>query len=199
MSKYVAIDIETTGTDPTRDRTVEIAMVVADTVTGELEGSSRACFVVDPVIGLQHWSAWSRDNLRELADSIYGHQVATAFGRGETKKPISERLAVSHVKMFLSTVFGDAPAHLAGKNITGFDLPFLKAMFERQGDRFPKYRHRVLDIGVLAFDPTRHDWIPDSATVLSEVLGRDTVPHRALEDALAVVEVVAAIAKRRAA
>lgn len=172
--KYVSIDVETTGLNPRIHLIVEVAAVVADTedITTPLHelAAYRSVIVRD----LSVWSTFCLD-LHSKNGLIRDMQLCKDATPDNVYKDLSA---------FLSSEFGKDPINVAGKNFSGFDRPFL----EQLGPF--RFRHRVLDPAMLFTTPSDGQ-LPDLKTCLQRAGLKDVgVEHRALGDALCVIELI---------
>lgn len=76
---------------------------------------------------------------------------------------------------------------LGGKNVAGFDLPFLKTL--PRWDEL-RTRHRMADPAALFFNPLEDDTLPDLQTCMERAGVVGNVTHLADEDALDTAEVL---------
>ena len=84
-----------------------------------------------------------------------------------------------------SFVNGQPKLVVAGKNVAGFDLPFLK-----QFPFMPKFHHRVIDPGMMYFDPRNDNVPPDLKECKKRAKLPEHVSHEALDDAWDVIQLV---------
>jgi len=81
-----------------------------------------------------------------------------------------------------------ASVQAAGKNFASFDMQFLYRLPGFAG--LVKFRHRVLDPAILYWRPLQDERLPDSKTCYERAGIDGKVAHTAVEDALAVVQLV---------
>lgn len=168
--KYISLDIETTGLDPVRCQVLEIALVWEDTddIRPIEELPSFHCYVDHPEI---RGNAYALQMNQKILQEI-------AAGKGVAAGNVS-----GLIQDFLTTVSGSDTLRLtvAGKNVAGFDLPFLRNGGLLQFDRF---LHRVIDPGSVFVD-----WSKKCLPSLGDLTGRK-VAHTALEDARDVIRIL---------
>jgi DNA polymerase III epsilon subunit-like protein len=80
---------------------------------------------------------------------------------------------------------------VAGKNVAGFDIPFLNNTIPDWGKCF-KFCHRVIDPGMLYFNPYTDDVPPDLKECKKRAGLPEVVSHQALDDAWDVIQLVRA-------
>lgn len=176
MLKYVALDVETTGRDPSKHQVLELALVVeTDWVTPVADLPCLRLTVDHPLIcGELRALTMNRSLLAEIERRGGDATVRDGWAR---------------VRRFLNLFFGpDEKVTVAGKNAAGFDLPFCAATFEGWERR--RFFHRVLDVGSLYLDPFADTHLPDSAECMRRAGLPGAVPHTALDDAQLVVQMV---------
>jgi len=182
--KYVALDLETTGLDPKEDQILQISMVVEDTNN------------IKPLLELPHWTAYIQHerysgNSYALAMNYWILDILSGRQTCDNDYPIIPMAYFEFdcgfrgptANEFLTEHFGDERITVAGKNVAGFDLPFLPLNLRR------RFRHRVLDPGTLFVDFKEDKCVPDLNNCLlrsGDPLGN--VAHDAREDALAVIQ-----------
>lgn len=212
MTKYLSLDIETTGLDPTRHHVLEVGFVLDDlrvqaplgelpryhayvlppggSILGE-EGNSKD-YVGDPFA-----LALNADILNTIARRDKSLDNDPEGGRDKFLSPyflardfeqwcLEHGLfkQVEHPPKFMGP---QVKFVAAGKNVAGFDLPFLRA--QCQFDRF-RIHHRVLDPAMMYFNPAQDDVPPDLKTCLQRAGLPPLVTHKAIDDALQVVQLV---------
>lgn len=176
MLKYVALDVETTGRDPSKHQVLELALVVeTDWVTPVADLPCLRLTVDHPLVcGELRALTMNRDLLAEICQRGGDANRRDAWGK---------------VRQFLRLFFpDDEKVTVAGKNAAGFDLPFCEATFEGWERR--RFYHRVLDVGSLYVDPFTDARLPDSAECMRRAGLPGAVPHTALDDARLVVQMV---------
>jgi hypothetical protein len=151
------LDIETTGLCPKTHQVIEVAAIEY--------GSTRSafhCYIRYPNYVFEH------GRIKRLGFPVYRDDVPT-YGVEDFKS------------MFRTFLYGQdvEPNRVtfAGKNVAGFDIPFLKTIMPGL-----QYNHRCIDIGGLFLRPDE-----DTPPALAECMRRANmipiVPHNALEDA----------------
>ena len=182
---YVSIDIETTGLDPETCQMLEIGAVF-DNWTLPLDAlPTFHCYVVHKqIVGQPFALALNADILRKLANpaedrrtSCAPSEVADDDGRLAWRCGWDVSKAVTP----------------AGKNFASFDRQFLKRLpdFEKK----VRLHHRTLDPAMLFWLPA-DEKLPDSKTCYERAGMDPKVAHTALEDALAVVQLIRTGVKR---
>jgi oligoribonuclease len=204
--KYISIDIETTGLDPLTCDVLEVGAYLEDTELVETR-NGLSCF---------HKYLW-KDNyrgepfalamnagifqkmleLKKKTDVDAYHEVHNLLIRPTQLWDHFGWWLYENRKQWAGTPFDTDKAlnwnHMpqivvAGKNVAGFDIPFLKQI----GGIFPRFHHRVIDPGMLYFDP-RNDNIPPDLKECKRRAGlSEAVSHEALDDAWDVIQLVRA-------
>lgn len=190
MSKFVALDLETTGTNPQKDQILQIAAVVFD--SQDLD---------TPIEKLPSFNVLVRHE--EYHGSAYALQmnagILKKLANGEGAVPYDARRSLCG---FLDETKVEQ-ATLIGFNVMSFDLPFLKnfnpsrparryytasndfedawnapSRFETNRVMGQFFKHRGVDSGSLFANA---DVPQDSKTLMAELLHKE-VSHDALED-----------------
>jgi DNA polymerase III epsilon subunit-like protein len=184
--KFLCIDIETTGLDPETDNILSIGMVAVDT---SIDRPIREC--PSSEIRLLH----KRLNGTPYAFNMNSQLIAeiTLNAKGEHIEYVQPENAADYVANFckvhrLSQYAGPTELVVAGKNVTTFDLAFLKKL-PGWTDLISVHR-RVLDPGAMYAKAC--DEIPPSLDTCLERIPNsflkwhgldELIPHRALHDA----------------
>lgn len=176
LMKYVSIDLETTGLDPNSCQILEVAAVVDDWVSSidslprfhaylyheQLSGHPRALAMNARILDIL--------GKKEDADIVYG-----------------DRNLSSKLRNFIFEHKDGLQMTAAGKNFGTFDLPFLRNL---QGFDQDLFMRRVLDPGVLYFNPRAHGVIPDT-NWCCDIAGIDErTDHSAMGDALLTIKLL---------
>ncbi len=180
-TKYVAIDIETTGTDWTKRQILEFAAVIETDWVTPVEELPTLHLLIDPgeVSGDPVALAMNARLIRKLAESkdrFQTHKKASSIGHEfnwflNRNDVISDRITV------------------AGKNFATFDQRFLESLGDFPIDRLS---HRVIDVGPLWLDPAVDEGVPNTATCLKRAGLPDDVQHDAVEDCRNVIRLIRA-------
>ena len=194
--KYISIDIETTGLNPSTSQILEFAAVVEDTAAAYIPVESLAYFrrVVDhDILG--------EDN----NDNIYGAPFALqrnakllleiAESRTECKNGGIRRdqhvdtliTMCKDFKLFLDSLDTKEPLVIAGKNFGSFDWQFLERAFRIAQIRIS---HRFLDPAILYTNFSMDMVLPDMNECLKRAGYNNIVKHEALQDARDVIYVL---------
>lgn len=205
--RFVSGDIETSGTDSRSSQTLEIAFVFDDWDRPRpiRQLSSIRMLVDHPEITFRGsdglWAATHHTELLAEMERLKRQQEEeqrqgrTPFwakpgtieilrsGKGQIDLGL---VPVTHACTLLAEWFRPlgSDTTLAGKNFGSFDLQFLEELPQWNALCAPLFRHAVLDIGSLWFDPLQDKSVP-STTVCRERSGIGTgeCKHRALDDA----------------
>lgn len=216
MTRYISLDIETTGLDPHQHNILEFGAVLDDlSVQAPLDELPRFhAYVLPPsdvgYTGDPYALQMNAGILRVIANRgrpVYHPADATPqdalfLHPGELADHFADwcrAQGLSKEKPPTKPGFYAAPAPSrkdirfvpAGKNVAGFDLPFLRACIPGWSDF--RISHRALDPGMLYFDPRRDTVPPDLAGCLKRAgKGHMHVDHTAVGDSMLVIEVLRA-------
>ena len=202
--KYLSIDIETTGLDPLTCDVLEVGAYLEDT-DNVLQRDALPCF---------HKYLW-KDNYRgepyalAMNQRIFQKMLELKKAPGLGGFHDTDALLIEpdylwdhfgwwmyfHRKLWAGTKFDDDKKFfvnemptlvVAGKNVAGFDIPFLKQIV----GVFPKFHHRVIDPGMMYFDPHNDKVPPDLKECKKRARLPEHVSHEALDDAWDVIQLV---------
>lgn len=194
--RYVSIDIETLGLDPSCCDIIEFGAVIEDTdKSPPLEDlPSFHCYLTKP-----------RNIYKGDVYAMFMHSKSGMFERiakrqeGYSYVP-DDLLDEVFAEWLIEQGYGEKDKIVvAGKNFSGFDLPFLKTIGFGTKVRL---HHRVIDPGSMYFDPMKHEVPPGLEDCLAMAGIEKEVDHTAVEDALDVIKCVRAknwnsVAERR--
>ena len=202
--RYLSLDLETMGLAPQQpDRILQIAMVAEDTVTaketkvedlpyftaiimpeGEISGQITA-------LAMNSWILVAIEMFKtKMKISEFKNRYA---GLGIPKETLDRAHdafltnqigTIDHIveraNIWITSQFG-AKDHIniAGKNVAGFDMPFLPYDLKK------RFRHRCIDPGSIFVD-WNLDRLPSSEDIAKK-LGIQSVSHDALGDARDVI------------
>lgn len=175
--RFLSIDLETTGLNSDRCQILEIGAVVGDLTSAPVETlpSFHRYIRHDQVIGEPFALAMNAEILRLIDDK-------------NRTDVVSPGKAVLDLLEFIHFHFGteDRPT-AAGKNFASFDLNFLNRL---PGWSPRVFKHRSLDPAVFYWWPESDTELPNTETCLQRAGLPTGVKHRAVEDAMQVVELV---------
>lgn len=179
--KYVSIDIETTGLNPAIHDVLEVGAIFEDTDNQMPRGWC-------PTFHAYLWKPNYTGEAIALAMNAHILQKIHQLKKdGDTHFLMDENTFGFRFAEFL-TKHGDGKTIVAaGKNVTSFDLPFLR--------RFPywdhiKIRHRALD-PTLSYVNWKTDTEPPDLSTCKKRAGLpELVTHEALDDAWDVIELL---------
>ena len=176
-AKYLSIDIETTGLDPETCQILEVAAVAE---TGEWDRPVEALPFLRLLVG--------HAEIRGQAAALALNARLVAELADDPRKATSPAAVAWKLREFASEHLGPDTPTLAGKNLGTFDLRFLRRLPGWDND-FP-HRRRVIDPGVLWFDPMADETVPDTTECMRRAGVTNDRPHEALSDCRAVVELI---------
>jgi hypothetical protein len=183
--KYLSLDIETTGLDPETCQILQIAAVLDDTEHPLEDAPTFNALLYAPTYtGTPYALAMNMCIFETLARATPGIDI----GHRGYSASVSEAWCIcSQLKCWLEDCdILEEEVVLAGKNVAGFDLTFLQKL--PNWNIIPAF-HRVLDPGNLYLRPT--DLVPPGTDECLRRAGLDdSVSHDALDDALAVCQLI---------
>lgn len=175
--KYLSLDLETTCLQPHPQHILQVSMVVEDTDSP----------LIVPVESLPHFTCFVKHDRIEgeaFALGMNGWILDIISGRNKDYKGyqvLTHNEWVGIAEAFLNSHFGPSKITVAGKNVAGFDIPFLPREISR------KFRHKVLDPGPMMVNWKTDDQVPNFDNCKKRA-GIDTpVAHDAREDAMDVI------------
>lgn len=186
-TKFVSIDIETTGLNPEKCKIIEIGAVIDDWLEPIHNPPTFHCYVKqhmyvgEPFALSRHSEIFRRIATEEEGYNYwYPSEAVERFGRWMEK---NDAYQIDPTKPDR-----EARAVVAGKNFGTFDDRFLRRL--PHFDEWVKYHHRLIDPAMLYWDPLT-DMVPPSLKVCMQRAGiGDEVAHTALEDALVVAKLI---------
>lgn len=189
--RYVSIDIETTGLNPETDQILEFGAVIDDTMHPEVPVEELPTFrrVVHHrrIKGTPRALAMNARLLSEMSEvGLYEASLGICCQTGYVVSYFEKFLLTHGYKKSPSGPIEFVPA---GKNFSGFDHRFLKAMTPAW-DRTFRPSHRTLDPAILYFDPLKDEKPPSLSECLERAGLDSTVKHTAIEDARDVVRLL---------
>jgi oligoribonuclease len=215
--KYVSIDIETTGLNPSDSDILEFVAVLDDTEKDELVKDLpyfravllKPRYSTDAFCAHLHHTLW--EEIRIACQKSFNICEGSFWGRYDVKKgdimvwenieenkasqfpltlyTVPEMLRIRFVEWLTKQTGNTDSITPAGKNFGAFDLQFLNALPCRLGpDKWP-FKHRALDPSSLYYE--KGDMcLPNLQTCLTRARIISEVQHTALEDARDIVRVI---------
>jgi len=181
---YISLDIETTGLDPKTCDILEIGAYVEDT-DKQLPREKLPCW---------HRYIW-KDNYRgePYAFMMNAHifeKILDLKRTGSELVIFPKYASATFADFVFCNVKGNKPV-VAGKNVAGFDLPFIQENILNWRVGF-KFHHRVIDPGMLYFNPQTDAVPPDLKECKKRAGLPEVVTHEALDDAWDVIQLIRA-------
>lgn len=207
--KYISIDIETTGIDNQKNQLIQFAAVIDDTVTPKplSELPKISCYVAHPNYNISSSLAAKEDTFRtlatikkisefqhskELSTPVYGgagmkNENGDIFTTpNELGRLIARWLDESN---YPKNDYGKFYIKPAGKNVSSFDIPFVKNTISDWFHHF-SFSSRCLDPAILYFDHLRDEDLPDLSECKRRAGVESYVSHDALDDAIDVINLL---------
>lgn len=194
--KYVSIDIETTGLDPLTCSVLEFGAILEDTENPAGRENLptfhkylwRSVYAGEPfALAMNANIFWKMIELRKT-EGVGGEDAYD-------KTLIAPDFLWLHFKHWIfqnknlwpegSFINKQPTLVVAGKNVAGFDIPFVKLL-----PNMPKFHHRVIDPGMMYFDPRNDNVPPDLKECKKRAKLSEHVSHEALDDAWDVIQLV---------
>lgn len=180
--KYIAIDIETLGLDPSLHSVIEVGALIEDT-------EKKLSYEDIPKYNvlLKH-DAY----IAQTFPMVMHHELLKEYdSKTPSMKIIYFDLFSKDFAYWLSSngINISKPINIAGKNVASFDLPFLRNLPEFT-ETF-KIKQRILDPAILYFEPSIDKYgLPNLEDCKKRAGLHATVAHTALADAWDVVELI---------
>lgn len=200
--KYVSIDIETTGLDPSVNDIVEIGAVIDDLLEQPpIEDlPTFHCYIVkgtyatDAYCAYLHHAIFDRIARRkepDVADRflfLHESEVMPAFVDWLLDNGIGTRGGRGTNNAGYPDVAEKPRFTAAGKNFGAFDLQFLNNKLDFSNH--VRCLHRSIDPAMLYFNPVQDKEPPNMQKCLDRAGVSEVVSHTGLADALAVVKLI---------
>lgn len=176
--RYISLDLETTCLTPSPEHILQVSMIVEDTKEKHIpvESLPNLTFFIkhDEIKG----SAYALSMNGWILDFISGRANNCPY-------PIySLEEATEEMNEFIGMNFGNRKAIAAGKNVAGFDLPFLPKEVRS------KFIHRVIDPGSMFIDFSKDLTPPDYKECMARAGVSGDVSHDAYEDAKDIIKIL---------
>lgn len=189
--KYISIDTETTGIDPSLDQVLEIGAIIEDT-NNPMSFEDLPKFNVILLYDRYQGTPFAINMNKRIWEIL-----AYVPPKGTTEHikycaehriiPASE--AAHHFNKWLSECGMKGRSVIAGKNIAGFDVPFLNNLPNWKEN--VKFHNRVIDPGSIMIDWKNDDVPPNSEECKRRArLEDDTIAHNALYDAWDMIQIL---------
>lgn len=171
--QFVSVDIETTGLNPETCQVIEFGAVMVDLELG-VKVEFHRYVRHELYIGEAYALGMHSELLKKINSSVFS---------------TTPELLGIEFSVWLQGFLIDKRAVVAGKNFGMFDYAFLRRLPGFEG----LFYHRVLDPGMLYFDPKVDQVPPDLKTCWIRQFGTEQpVAHTALEDARMVADLLVA-------
>ena len=180
MYKYISVDIETTGLDPSTCQIIEFAAVIDDfstLKTKSIDELPSISFKIEhDLYKGQSYALWLNSGIFEEIINTNGVIV-------------KEDQVIPLFSQFLDSFYGTDTINFTGKNFASFDLQFINKLANFSSLR--RYHHRILDVGSLYFDPFKDKVLPDTKACIDRAgLEIPESNHRALDDAKIIIKLI---------
>lgn len=182
--KILVVDTETGGLDPVSESILSLGACVLDTDSGEVEDKFYVLIHEDPIIA----------NPKALA--VNGLSIEDIQEHG-----VSPSVAITMLGEFMRK-HGLRKPMLAGHNIAGFDMGFIRRLYKQAGVKFLPFDYHVLDTMSVAVLLRAFGHLPVERVTLDNLCqhfginirdGGEGAQHNALEDAVATAKLLQAL------
>lgn len=180
--KILYVDLETTGLNPLTCDILQIGLFVDD-------------MDLDIGCGFQFEILVKRDSYKGEPYALGMHGELFKRVAAEGIAPLEVRENIAKWLRICGFKEGDLIT-VGGKNVAGFDIPFLQAFYPYAGAFAPfKISARVVDPGMLYFNPRTDRAVPSMSTCCERAGLSAHVAHTALADAMQCAALVRAYFK----
>lgn len=195
--KYVAIDIETTGIDPVKDKILSLSLVIEDTSNIKPLYHLPYLNIVIPhkrIEGDIYALNMNKDLIKMINDynssesSLLANKISNTYDVCFRKEVEVVNTVKSFLEDYIDRDSDILKFNIAGKNVADFDWKFLERL--PYWNNFFSYHRRVLDPTVLFADWKEDKVLPNLQTCLERAGFDKTVSHTSYEDALDVIRLL---------
>jgi DNA polymerase III epsilon subunit-like protein len=198
--KYLSVDLETTGLDPSYCQILEIGAVVDDMAWPDKLPNWKNGLAFG---GRPFFHAYLVNEV--ITGSAYALMMNAAIiekiAKRKDYKSFNFYTPEEAVEKFLDFVYEHFPSNsykkvtVAGKNFSSFDRNFLVKL-PNSGELMSRFHHRVFDPGSMYFGSEDTE-LPNLETCLKRAGIGGEVTHNACEDAYQVIQVIRAWVKEK--
>jgi len=204
--KFLSIDLETTGLDSARDQILEFGAVFVDTTKIPNDWPQLTMIINHRIISggavALHMNSRIIEQLAGYAKrkDVDQHMVSPDQLLYKITSFLSESMSEDEIQDVVINIT------VAGKNPSGFDIPFLKNHFNKhnfsgtelytsvndnpESQNVLNFRRRVIDPAVLYVDWDKDEILPDLEECKRRAGMTEHVAHTALEDAMDVAMLI---------
>lgn len=189
--RYISLDIETTSLNPQDGDVLEIGAIVEDTTNYRPRAELPAfhCYVnKENYRGNIFALAMNAHIFKKILELRKPDGDGIFRGKKEASLLSPESVAKFFLKFLKDHNCLDTKLVIAGKNVAGFDLPFLNVCIPDW--QYIKFHHRVIDPGMLYFNAHTDNVPPDLKECKKRAGLPEVVTHEALDDAWDVIQLV---------
>jgi oligoribonuclease len=207
--KYISIDIETTGIDPLKNQLIQFAAVIDDTVTPKPieELPKFMCYVahkdynINSGLAAQEATFKTLATIKKISDFQHSKELNIPIYNGIAAKNSNGEIFTSVYNLgklfymwleemdYPKNEYSKFVINSAGKNVAGFDIPFVKQTIPNWSSMF-SFPARVFDPAILYFDPINDSSLPGLSECKERAGVESYVSHDALDDAIDVINIL---------
>lgn len=187
---YISLDIETTGLNPLENDVLEVGAYIENTRV-------RLPREKLPFFHCYVWKENYRGDAYALAMNVRIFQKILELKKnndpllmepGDVSYNFGQWL-LAHKDLWPREKFINqcGPFNIAGKNLAGFDLPFLNQL---PGWNSVKFHRRVLDPAFLYYQPGEDDVLPDLSLCKKRAGLGENVTHETLDDSWDTIQLI---------
>lgn len=194
LTRFVSIDIETTGLNPETCSIIEIGAVIDDWLDPIDEPPTFHCYIKrheysgEPYALSMHPTIFRRIAIEERGFNYFYPSEAVVYFGAWLKEFDAYQIDPNNPDH-------EPRAVVAGKNFAMFDDKFLRKL--PHFDQHIKYHHRIIDPAMLFWNPLTDIKPPGTETCMQRAGLQGTVAHNALDDAIVVSKMIHVAVGRR--
>lgn len=189
--KYISIDTETTGIDPNLDQVLEIGAIIEDTnnpMPFEDLPKFNVILLYDRYQGTP-FAINMNKRIWEILAYVPPKDTPEHIKYCAKHRIIPAEQAAHHFSKWLSENGMKGKNVIAGKNVAGFDVPFLNNLPGWKNK--VSFHNRVIDPGSVMIDWKNDEFPPNSEECKRRaILNDDVISHNALYDAWDMIQIL---------